>query len=75
MSTHHSDIPALTRRDFVRAGIATAGTLALGGCVRNGAPRDSVTTAAQADLDALARKIHGRFLRDGSPLFDEARTV
>ena len=75
MSTHHSDIPAWTRRDFIRAGIATAGTLALGGCVRNGAPRDSVTTAAQADLDALARKIHGRFLRVGSPLFDEARTV
>jgi hypothetical protein len=64
--------PAWTRRDFVRAGIATAGTLALGGCVRNGAPRDAV---APADLDALARTINGRFLRDRSPLFDEARKV
>lgn len=75
MNTQRSAILAWTRRDFVRAGIASAGTLALGACARNAAPRGSVATAPAADLDDLSRRIRGRLLRDGSPLFDEARKV
>ena len=75
MTTQRSEILAWTRRDFVRAGIATAGTLGLGACVRNPALRGAVTTASPPGLDELARKIRGRFLQDGSPLFDEARKV
>ena len=75
MNTRRSAILAWTRRDFVRAGIATAGTLALGACVRNAAPRGAVATAPAADLDDLSRRIRGRLLQDGSPLFEEARKV
>src|ERR1700736_1913539 len=75
MTTHRSEIPGWTRRDFVRAGIATAGALALGACGRTGTPRASLATGAAADLDDLARNIRGRFLRDGSPFYDEARKV
>lgn len=70
MTTHRS----LTRRDFVRAGIATAGIAALGACSRN-IPRDQLATPTADGLEDLARKIHGRFLQEGSPLFDEARKV
>ena len=75
MTTHHSEIPNWTRRDFVRAGIATVVAAALGVCSRNGAPRASIATPAAADLDDLAGRIRGRFLRPGSPLFDESRKV
>ncbi len=75
MTTHTNEIPSWTRRDFIRAGIATAGTVALSACVRNGTPNASVATGSAADLDDLARKIRGRLLQDGSPLFDEARKV
>lgn len=75
MTPPGNETPRWTRRGFVRAGIATAGTLALGACLRTGTPRSAAATASGADLDDLARKIHGRFLRDGSPLFDEARRV
>lgn len=75
MAAHRSEIPNWTRRDFVRAGITTAGAVALGACSRNGTPSASLAAPAAADLDDLARKIRGRFLRDGSPLFDEARKV
>jgi FAD/FMN-containing dehydrogenase len=75
MTTHHSETPSWTRRDFVRAGIATAGTITLSACVRSGTPSASVANESPADLDDLARSIRGRFLRDGSPLFDEARKV
>jgi FAD/FMN-containing dehydrogenase len=66
---------SFTRRDFVRSGIATAGAFALGACSRNGSPSDRVATPSGDGLEDLARKIHGRFLQDGSPLFDEARKV
>src|SRR5688572_3758995 len=75
VTTHPTEILNWTRRDFIRAGIATAGTAALNACVYNGTPDASVATVSAADLGDLARKIHGRFLRDGSPLFDEARKV
>lgn len=75
MTTHPTEIPSWTRRDFIRAGIASAGTVALSACVQNGTPNASVATVSAADLGDLARKIRGRFLWDGSPLFDEARKV
>ena len=75
MTAHRSELPSWTRRDFVRAGIATAGAVALSACARTGTPRASVATGSEADLDDLARIIRGRFLRDGSPLYDEARKV
>ena len=75
MTTHGNEIPSWTRRDFCRVVVATAGAAALGACSRNGTPRASLATLAAAELDDLARKIRGRFLRDGSPLFDEARKV
>ena len=75
MTMHRDEIPSWTRRDFVRLGIATAGAAALGACSRNSTQRARLETPASADLDDLARNIRGRFLRDGSPLFDEARRV
>jgi FAD/FMN-containing dehydrogenase len=75
MTTRRNEIPSWTRRDFVRGGIATAGALVLGACGRTGTPRAPLATGTAADLDDLARHIRGRFLRDGSPLYDEARKV
>ena len=75
MSAHRSDLSAWTRRDFVRTGIATIGAVALAGCARTSGPLASAPTRTAADLDALARRVRGRFLRDGSPLYDDARKV
>jgi FAD/FMN-containing dehydrogenase len=66
---------AWTRRDFIRTGAATVGAVALGACARIGTPPASVSTGSAADLDELARRIRGRFLRDGSPLYEDARKV
>jgi FAD/FMN-containing dehydrogenase len=63
MTNRH--LTSWTRRDFVRAGLVTASTVALGGA----------QTARASDLDELARKVRGRFLRDGSPGYDVARKV
>ena len=70
---HRSMFANCTRRDFVRTGFATAGA-ALIACSGQGAPHLSLETPAN-DLDDLGRKIRGRLLREGSPLFDEARRV
>ncbi len=60
-------VTSWTRRDFVRAGLVTAGAAALA---------DRATgTSTVSDLDQLARTIRGRFLRDGSPGYDIARKV
>ena len=75
MSAHRSHLSGWTRRDFIRTGIATAGAVALGACARTGAPPALVSTRSAADLDELARRIRGRFLRDGSPLYEDARRV
>jgi FAD/FMN-containing dehydrogenase len=75
MPVHRSDISAWTRRDFIRSGIATAGAVALGACARTGASHASMSNGTAADLDTLARSVRGRLLRDGSPLYDEARKV
>jgi FAD/FMN-containing dehydrogenase len=64
-----------TRRDFITRGVAGAGALALGACAHTGASAALASNGAAADLDALARQVRGRFLRDGSPLYDEARKV
>lgn len=63
------------RRDFIRAGVATASAVALGACAHIEAPPASVSTGSAGDLDELARRIRGRFLRDGSPLYEDARKV
>ncbi len=75
MSASHDHHSAWTRRDFIRSGVATAGAVALGACAHVGAPPASVSTGAAADLDELARRMRGRFLRDGSPLYEDARKV
>ncbi|MBL8989758.1 MAG: FAD-binding oxidoreductase [Gemmatimonadetes bacterium] len=60
---------------MLRTGVVTAGAVALGGCAHVGAPPASPSTEPAGDLDALARRVRGRFLRDGSPLYDDARKV
>ena len=75
MTLRRTDLSTWTRRDFVRAGMATAGVVALGGCARSGAAGASASSGSAADLDKLAGAIRGRFVRDGSPLYDEARKV
>ena len=74
----HTDLNVVTdwtRREFVRTGIVAAGAVALGACARGASPRLSRSTGPGADLDALARQVRGRFLRDNSPLYDDARKV
>src|SRR5690349_11402505 len=72
---HPDGSPGWSRRGFIRAGIASVATLALSDCVHNRSGAAPFPTGSAADLDDLARRVHGRFLRDGSPLFDEARKV
>jgi hypothetical protein len=75
MTTHRSQLPNWTRRDFVRAGLATAGAVTLGACASTGTQRASVASGPEADLADLARKIRGRVLQPGAPLYEEARKV
>lgn len=75
MSTRRVVPTAWTRRDFVRGGIAAAGAVALGAYASCDAATATRATGATAGLDQLAASIRGRFLRDGSPLYDEARKV
>jgi FAD/FMN-containing dehydrogenase len=75
MSANKNHLSDWTRRDFVRTGIATAGAVALSACAPIAATPASVSTGTAADLDKLARRIRGRFLRDGSPLYEDARKV
>jgi hypothetical protein len=75
MSAHRSDPSACTRRNFIRTGIVAAGAVALGACAPTRASRAAVSARSPVDLDTLARQLRGRFLRDGSPLFDDARKV
>jgi FAD binding domain-containing protein len=75
LASHRIEHPHWTRRDFVHAGLATAGAVVLGACAHTGMPQGSATTGSAADLEKLARSVHGRFLRDGSPGYDGARKV
>jgi FAD/FMN-containing dehydrogenase len=75
MTTDSTELPYWTRREFVRAGLATAGAVALGACDYTGTSRGSSAIEPAADLDELARRIRGRFLRSGSSGYDDARKV
>jgi FAD/FMN-containing dehydrogenase len=75
MSEHTDHRSAWTRRDVLRTGIATAGAVAFGACARPSVSPASRPTGATAGLDDLARRVRGRFLRDGSPLYEDARKV
>ena len=75
MSTDRTLLSALTRRDFIRTSVATVGAAALGACAGIGTPRALMSNGSAADLEKLARRVHGRFLREGSPLYDDARKV
>ncbi len=75
MSLHDAGLSAWTRRDFVRAGVVAAGAAALGACAHRGMPPASVAADPASDLDDLARRVRGRFLRGGSSGYDEARKV
>jgi len=75
LAHHRIEQPHWTRRDFVHAGLATAGVVALGACANTGVSRRSADSGSGAGLNDLARSMHGRFLRDGSPGYDDARKV
>ncbi|MBK6795964.1 MAG: FAD-binding oxidoreductase [Acidobacteria bacterium] len=75
MTTDKTELSNWTRREFVRAGLATAGALALGACGHRGNLYGSLTNESSADLDALARSIRGRFLLSKSSGYDDARKV
>ena len=75
MANHSRDYRRWTRRDFVHAGLVAAGSVALGACVYPGISRGAAGTGPDADLNALARRMHGRFLRAGAPGYDNARKV
>lgn len=75
MAHHRIEQLHWSRRDFVHAGLATAGVVALGACAHTGVSRRSAANGSGADLNDLAQHMHGRFLRDGSPGYDDARKV
>jgi len=67
MSIGKADHRAWSRREFVYAGLVTAGVM---GILPALAADDPVS-----NLDDLARVVRGRMLRDNSPGYDEARKV
>ena len=67
--------PAWNRREFVRAGLATGGALALGAYAYRGMLTALAATDTVSNLDDLARSVGGRLLRGSSPGYDEARRV
>ena len=75
MSIHKSAPPAWTRRDFVRAGLATGGAVALGAYAHLGMLPAFAASDPASNLDDLARSVRGRLLRGSSPGYDEARRV
>jgi hypothetical protein len=75
LTDYRIDQPHWTRRDFVNAGLSTACAVALGACAHTSMPRGSAAIGFAADLDDLGQSLHGRFLRDGSPGYDDARKV
>jgi len=74
MSFHKADRPAWTRRDFVRAGLATGGAVALAYAHRGMLPAFAAADPV-SNLDDLARSVRGQLLRASSPGYDEARRV
>jgi len=67
--------PAWNRREFVRAGLASGGVLALGAYPYRGMLTALAATDTVSNLDDLARSVGGRLLRGSSPGYDEARRV
>jgi FAD/FMN-containing dehydrogenase len=75
MSNHKADRPAWTRRDFVRAGLATGGALVLGAYAYRGMLPALAAPDPASNLDELARSVRGRLVRASSSGYDEARRV
>lgn len=75
MISHKARLREWTRRDFVRAGLTTAGTVAVAGCKHRNLPPATAAADPAAGLDDLARRVRGRLLRGSSPGYDEARKV
>ncbi len=75
MCIHKADNPAWTRRDFVRAGLATGGAVAVGASVYGGMRPVFAATDSVPNLDDLSRSVRGRLLLGSSPGYDEARRV
>jgi FAD/FMN-containing dehydrogenase len=75
MTTRRTDLAGWTRRDLVRAGIAAASVVMLAPCAYSETQRKSSKTGLVADLDDLGQTIRGRFLRNGSRGYDDARKV
>ncbi|MBV8146051.1 MAG: FAD-binding oxidoreductase [Gammaproteobacteria bacterium] len=74
MSVHKAGRLGWNRRDFVRAGLATGGCVALA-CAQRGILPAFAAADPVSNLDDLARSVHGRLLRGSSPGYDEARKV
>jgi FAD/FMN-containing dehydrogenase len=75
MSNDSTERPYWTRREFIRAGLAAAGTFALAACGHRVNSHGSLAFESSADLDALARSIRGRLLLSKSSGYDDARRV
>lgn len=75
MSVHRADRPVWTRREFVRAGLATGGALAVGALGYADMLPALAATDSTPNLDDLARSVRGRLLVGSSPDYDEARRV
>jgi hypothetical protein len=75
MRIHKADRAAWTRRDFVRAGLATGGAVALGAYACRGMLPAFAAIDPASYLDDLAHNVRGRLLRGSSPGYDEARKV
>src|SRR5215469_6003514 len=71
----NTEIIGLNRRTVIAGGIACAASLAIGGRALASAPSRLSATGSVGDLDGLARRIHGRFLTNGSRGYDDARKV
>ena len=72
MSMRRPDRRAWTRRDFMRV---TGGAVALGALAQPSTLPGFAAADSGSDLADLARSVRGRFLRSGSPGYDDARKV
>ncbi len=73
VQTKKTEPSAWTRRDFVRAGLASAGVAALSASAHTGTL--AAVAAPAYDLDDLARDVRGRLLRENSSGYEDARRV
>jgi FAD/FMN-containing dehydrogenase len=75
LTDYRIEQPHWTRRDFVNAGLAAAGAVALYACAHTSMPRGSAAIGSAGDLNDFAHRMRGRFLLEGSPGYDDARKV